>query len=70
MSDVKQQPGQPHRWQPGESGNPNGRPKRTYAITTALQELLNGTSLESVKQGWLDSQNNTLRVCQEIAIEL
>ena len=34
--------GEPHRWKPGESGNPNGRPKNVKYISEALRELLGG----------------------------
>lgn len=32
--------GKPHRWKPGESGNPNGRPKKDVNLTSLMKELL------------------------------
>jgi len=32
--------GQPHRWKPGESGNPNGRPPAIKYVSESLRELL------------------------------
>ena len=41
-NDVKQQGNKrgPHRWKKGESGNPNGRPKKEYAIPDMLRSIL------------------------------
>ena len=30
----------PHRWQPGESGNPSGRPAGTQEVATRIREAL------------------------------
>lgn len=38
--DEKQEKSKPHRWQPGESGNPKGRPKKGYSISEMMKELL------------------------------
>lgn len=32
--------GQPHRWKKGESGNPNGRPKKPLSLTSLLKDAL------------------------------
>lgn len=32
--------GEPHRWKPGESGNPNGRPAKELCITSLVREIL------------------------------
>jgi len=37
-SDVKQEVNIGHRWKPGESGNPNGRPKRGWTWADLLEE--------------------------------
>jgi len=31
----------PHRWKPGQSGNPSGKPKGTLSLTNRLRKLLN-----------------------------
>lgn len=38
--EPKQQKNKKHAWKPGESGNPNGRPKKGYSITEMMQEML------------------------------
>jgi hypothetical protein len=37
---TKQGENKGHRWQPGESGNPNGRPKKGYSISEMMKEML------------------------------
>lgn len=29
-----------HKWQPGESGNPNGRPKKGHSITETIKAMM------------------------------
>ena len=38
--DVKQEKNIGHRWQPGESGNPNGRPRKGFAMTDIMRQML------------------------------
>lgn len=38
-TEKKQRGGKP--WKPGETGNPNGRPKKGYSITEMMKEMLN-----------------------------
>ena len=52
MEDVKetknkQEKKGPHRFQPGESGNPNGRPKGSISITSAFKKRLREKSKEN-----------------------
>lgn len=46
MSEEKKKRGNPQNlksWKPGQSGNPNGRPKKAVCITELVRSYLNGT---------------------------
>lgn len=42
MADDKQGKNKkiPHRWKPGESGNPKGRPRKDVCLTSMVKELM------------------------------
>jgi hypothetical protein len=39
-ADDKQVKNIGHRWQPGESGNPNGRPPKGHSITETIKSMM------------------------------
>ncbi len=40
-------------WQPGESGNPNGRPPKGFALSDLLEAVGNAPDKESGKPKWV-----------------
>ena len=64
--------GEAYQWQPGQSGNPKGRPRSIYTVTTMLQELLTGNYQDVVarwrKAGKLTGAQDTAIVIFEAAI--
>ena len=47
-------------WQPGESGNPNGRPKKEQSLTEALEKRVDKDALAE-KIIWLAMEKNDIR---------
>lgn len=59
----------PHRWKPGESGNPNGKPKGSrHKATQMAQEMIGAESeavIRKVIEKALDGDVACLRLCLE-----
>lgn len=63
-------PGKDHQFKPGQSGNPNGRPKGRKSLSTMIQQMLNdetfieklnGEIKEKVKQADPEFQGTALK---------
>ena len=43
------------RWKPGESGNPNGRPRKQFCIPDILRKILSEPHPEDELKTWLET---------------
>ena len=57
------------RWQPGQSGNPKGRPPGSQSITTHLKALLE-RSIAAPRSEFLDKSERKITGSQLIALKL
>lgn len=60
------------KWQPGQSGNPNGAPKGTKHISTWIQDLANDEEFEAnildAKKGYVEYKGAPLKAIISVAI--
>jgi hypothetical protein len=59
MSDQQPVKRGPHRWQPGQSGNPRGRPKRANELAHALRAKIPAEKIVEKAQTLLASENES-----------
>lgn len=65
-------PPEEHRWKPGQSGNPKGKPKGAKHLSTWIQELLNDEEFEArlldAKVGYKDYKGAPIKAIIGVAI--